>query len=124
MILKKIILFLFLLYFVVPVFSDAKEIYSEKVIEVHLGCNDSETEADIILSVRKITEDAEISGVNITYKEKTDYCGYKLLQVGRKAKMIYGAHTGYDLWMEIEKYFLIKRSKGNRKIDDLGYPIE
>jgi len=123
-IMKIYIIIVLFIIFVIQARAHAEEINYTRLVEVHLGCNDSEAEADLIHSAKKITENAKITGVHIIYKEKTDYCGYKLIQTGKKPKMIFGATTGINLWLALENYFLIKRPKKNRKIDGLGYPVE
>jgi len=68
-------------------------------------CADGEANQDIIRSVNNIKK--QLSNSQIIWKEeKDDRCGY-LLKFGEREKLIEGAMTDVDLWMEIKQFFEI-----------------
>ncbi len=66
-------------------------------------CSDVEADQDIIRSVNNIKN--QLSNSQIIWKEeKDDKCGY-LLKFGEREKLIEGAMTDVDLWMELKDFF-------------------
>jgi hypothetical protein len=66
-------------------------------------CADGEANQDIIRSVNNIKKNLSDSGISWE-QEKDDKCGY-LLKFGEREKLIEGAITDVDLWMELKDFF-------------------
>ncbi len=97
---------------VLKVSIKAKEAYDSvivaqnlKVIRVNEACG-TETHGDLLRSIEPHEQKLEELKIQVIYTNITR-CGYELKH-GSNRKIINGALTGYDLALEIEKFYKVK----------------